>query len=750
MRVVLVSGIFPPDIGGPATHASNLREDLARRGHKVVVLTLCDGARGDKRSGLIRYPRNWPWPFRLAAVTAWLLRHRFDYDVVYATGLHPAAVAGARLARRPVLVKVVGDSAWERGARIGLTNKTFSEFQQSSEGGLRLRAMVWLQHWAIQSATRVTVPSEYLRRTVENWVGNRLEITVIPNGVLGAPPSVPPRHKGRELQAIFVGRLVPHKRVEVLVDAVAMSTGVKLEIIGEGPALPGIDHRIRELGLEARVGLRGALSHGEVLRHIADADLFVTASEYEGLPHVAIEALTCGTPVVAPDLGGLKEVLRDGVNGVLVSPSTGDAFAQALASLRDNNALVEHLAGNAARDGRYWRFEYCAQKIEALLKQLVRTQPRAVFLGKTWIPSPPGEDLKRKFEILGRHLNVTLVAVGPHPLQQIGSTTVIAFPLLRPKPLGSLVYYSLAPAVAFLLALGRRNCSIVCQSPFEALGVVLISRFFPQSARPGIVIEAHGHWHIAARLSGARARRIVAPLADRLTGWSLRRADRVRVVGRDTEGLVRREGYEGELDRFVAFSDFTLFVEPLPASPPKEPRVAFVGVFEDSKAIDVLLDAWKLVAESFPLARLLMAGDGPRLNRLRRRSSELRLNESAVFLGRLSAPEVRDLLDTCCCLVLPSRSEGHPRVVLEAMARARPVVGTDVGDVPNMVVHGRTGLIVPAEDTESLASAIIQLLRDRSKLRLMGEEGRRLMLERDPLMEFEGGIARLASWTDHH
>ena len=109
MRVVIVSGIFPPDIGGPATHSDDLRQELRERGHRVTVLTLWDGPCVSVRPGLIRFPRRWTWPVRQAAVASWLARHRDAYDTVYATGLHPAAVAGARLAGRPVVVKVVGD-----------------------------------------------------------------------------------------------------------------------------------------------------------------------------------------------------------------------------------------------------------------------------------------------------------------------------------------------------------------------------------------------------------------------------------------------------------------------------------------------------------------------------------------------------------------------------------------------------------------------------------------------------------------
>ena len=131
MRVVIVTGIFPPDIGGPATHASDLRDALLERGHQVVVLTLGEAADVTREPGLVRWPRSWPWPRRHAAVVRWIVANRRRIDAIYATGMHPAAVAGARLAGLPSVVKIVGDPVWERGRRQGLTEAEFEAFQRA-------------------------------------------------------------------------------------------------------------------------------------------------------------------------------------------------------------------------------------------------------------------------------------------------------------------------------------------------------------------------------------------------------------------------------------------------------------------------------------------------------------------------------------------------------------------------------------------------------------------------------------------
>ena len=187
----------------------------------------------DPGSDVVRFPRAWPWPLRMAAVSAWLVRNAMRYDVVYATGLQPAAVAGARLAGRPVVVKVVGDLAWERGRRLGLTRAGFDAFQDGRDRhDPRVRAMRWLQNLSLRGANEITAPSETLRRTIEGWLEGPTPVEIIANGV-----RTPPRRSRRAAAApfVYVGRLVPHKRVDRIVEAVASVEGARLEILGDGP-----------------------------------------------------------------------------------------------------------------------------------------------------------------------------------------------------------------------------------------------------------------------------------------------------------------------------------------------------------------------------------------------------------------------------------------------------------------------------------------------------------------------------------
>ena len=367
LRIVLVSGIYPPDIGGPATHIVDLAEELAERGHRPVVLTLTDQSGTLLQPGLTRFPRRWPWPVRGAAVVAWLVRRRRHYDIVYATGLQSEAVLGARLARRPVIVKVVGDPAWERGRRLRLTSQEFDEFQRSPANAVALRAMCRLRDWSVRTPTRVIAPSEFLARCVEDWRG-KADVTVIPNGVRTRHRVPPDALKTGPMERLLVvSRLAEHKRIDVVIEAVARTEGVRLEIVGDGPDHERLEALAQEIGVTSRVAFVGSVSHDEVMTRLAEADALVTASSYEGLPHVVIEALSAGTPVISSAAGGVPEVLGGGTGGVIVDPPTAAEFARILREIRDDPDRLQALRKGAWALGKDWQFSTCADRVESLL-----------------------------------------------------------------------------------------------------------------------------------------------------------------------------------------------------------------------------------------------------------------------------------------------------------------------------------------------------------------------------------------------
>ena len=349
MRALVVSGIWPPDPGGPASHAPALAQFLRDRGHGVEVVTTADAAPGPRdyavhwvdRSSSLRHAR-----------AAALVRSRAARaDVVYATSMIRRAALGASLARRPLVVKLVSDEAFERARRSGRFQGTLDEFQAADDA--RNRFLRATRDAALRRARHVFCPSAYLRRLAIGWGLDEERVSVLPNP---APevPSLPARESLREELGLeghvlgFAGRLGPQKSLDLALEALAHVPGVTLAIAGDGPDREALERRARELGHDGRARFLGSVPREGVLRLFRAADASLLSSSWENFPHTVVEALAVGTPVISTDVGGVSEVVRDGENGLLVPAGDAAALAAAIERFFADDALRERMVAAAA------------------------------------------------------------------------------------------------------------------------------------------------------------------------------------------------------------------------------------------------------------------------------------------------------------------------------------------------------------------------------------------------------------------
>ena len=252
-----------------------------------------------------------------------------------------------------------------------------------------------------------------------------------------------------------------------------------------------------------------------------------------------------------------------------------------------------------------------------------------------------------------------------------------------------------------------RPDAVLAQSAYEAAAALAARRLVGR--RTPVLVDVHGDWRTSTRLYGSPLRGMLSPLADRVSLAALHRADAVRTVSDYTTDLVRDEGIE-PADVFPAFMDLDPFLDetrPLPA----RPNGLFVGVLELYKNVDGLADSWRLAAPQVPAATLRIVGRGSRADVVERLVAEL--PEQTTWTPRLATTEVAGAMDESTVLVLPSRSEGMGRVVVEALLRGRPVVGTRVGGIRDLVRDGENGLLVDPGDAAALADALVRVLSDR-------------------------------------
>jgi glycosyltransferase involved in cell wall biosynthesis len=326
---------------------------------------------------------------------------------------------------------------------------------------------------------------------------------------------------------------------------------------------------------------------------------------------------------------------------------------------------------------------------------------RALLVGRTryvW-PVPP-----EKFDALRNELDIRVLGTSADGAAHHDATFTL---VPRLQLLDGVVFWIALPVRISRLLREFRPDAVVCQTAYEGAAALLARRIARLPAR--VVIEVHGDWRTATRLYGSPARRAISRVADAVAVAALRRADRVRTVSPFTASLVRELGVEPTAV-FPAYMDLEPFTR-TPTPLPPRPVALFVGVLERYKNIDGLADAWRRVEVD---ADLHIVGKGSR---------EQLVRDLGVRWDReLTHEQVAQALDDAWVLVLPSRSEGMGRVLVEAFLRGRGVIGSRAGSIPNLVQEDVTGVLV--DSTEELAAALARVLSDRELAERLGRAAR--------------------------
>jgi len=362
VKVLIVSGIWPPDVGGPASHAPEVAEFLLGRGHSVEVVTTADAPPVSRE-----YPVRWasrehaPGVRHLKAAALIHQRAR-DNDVVYSTGMLGRTALGCALARKPFVAKLTQDPAFERALRRGQFHGDPVQFQTSSAARL-LRAA---RDQELRRARHVVCPSAFLAGLVRGWGVPEDRISVLPNPTPPVPP-LPERARGERPLLAFAGRMTAPKALGVALEAVVQVPEVELALAGDGDERAALEARAHELGLDGRVRFLGPLPRAEVLALFRQADAALLSSSWENFPHTLVEALAVGTPAIATNVGGVAEIVTDGENGLLVAPGDPAALADAIRRFLSDDELRARLSAAAAPSAERFSPDRIYGRLEEIL-----------------------------------------------------------------------------------------------------------------------------------------------------------------------------------------------------------------------------------------------------------------------------------------------------------------------------------------------------------------------------------------------
>lgn len=370
MRILLTTGLYPPDIGGPATYSKFLADNLPRFGHSVEVLTF-----GDVR-------KYWPIVRHVVFLFKVIMRGR-RADVIYAqdtmsVGL-PSACANIFL-RKKFLVRVPGDHVWEQGtARFGITGPLDTFPLYGRNWAFPLTAMRFLQQFVVKSALRLVVPSRYMKTIVSKWGVSAKNVILIYNGVeelsnTGNKLVLRGLLKFQGKLILSAGRLVPWKGFSELIALMPRIRkdfpDARLLIVGSGPMLSALEAEAASLGLSDDIIFTGNLERDVLIRYIRASDVFVLNSRYEGLSHQLLEVMAVGVPAIATKVGGNVEVIEDGATGYLVKPGDADTLYKRVTLLLRDASERAKIVGAAKKRVKQFSEEKMVEETAALLKTL--------------------------------------------------------------------------------------------------------------------------------------------------------------------------------------------------------------------------------------------------------------------------------------------------------------------------------------------------------------------------------------------
>ena len=369
MKILIATGIYPPQIGGPATYAKLLYDELPKYGIDVDISTFSDYIDKPKIVSHFLYFME-------------LVRKAKDTDLIYA--LDPVSVGlpalfASQIRGKKFILRIAGDYAWEQGTqRFGVTDMLDDFAKSYDKYPWQVKLFKKIEKYVADGTEKIILPSEYLKSIVSTWGVDLQKMKVIYNGFHIEPLKETPSALRKKLYLsghviVSVGRLVLWKGMKDLIEIMPAILSVvpdaRLVIIGDGPEKNNLEETIKTLNLGDKVIFMGRLNQRELFRYVKAADLFVLNTSYEGFSHQIIETMALGTPIITTAVGGNLEIIRNNENGILVSPGAKEGLLEAITSLLLDPKRAEALSKTAKNDVARFTDEVMLSQISEELKK---------------------------------------------------------------------------------------------------------------------------------------------------------------------------------------------------------------------------------------------------------------------------------------------------------------------------------------------------------------------------------------------
>jgi glycosyltransferase involved in cell wall biosynthesis len=357
---------------------------------------------------------------------------------------------------------------------------------------------------------------------------------------------------------------------------------------------------------------------------------------------------------------------------------------------------------------------------------------RACFLGGARYGRPLDATNQKKFSAMESCGQIFVIGFA-YGLSPRVFTEHARFYLLPELPLPVLRYLELwigGSVLALWLILRHGVRIFVAQGPYEGFAVAVVKKIAGWlGCQIALVVEAHGDFEKSFFLErSVRFSKLYRFLMARAASFSLGQADLLRAISSSTRQQLERWAPGKTIIQFPAWTDIGAFllVGRRDKEEPEPRRILYVGVLTPLKGVHRLVNAFVPIAGEFSEARLVIVGRAQNKNYaevLRQQVCDLDLDDRVEFLHAMPQSELAMWMGNAAVLVLPSSSEGLGRVIVEAMAAGTPVIGSDVGGIPDVIEDHVSGFLVPPGNEEMLTERIRWILENPARARVMGRKG---------------------------
>jgi glycosyltransferase involved in cell wall biosynthesis len=365
MNATLVSGIYPPDIGGPATFIPQFAKELIGQGHNVSVVSLRSPKLSQRQFtdwDEFFISRNIPLPIRFPLTVLRIIRVARNSEVIFANGLHQEVAVANVFLRKRAVAKIVGDPVWERYVNRNKSSAeviSLEEFGLSSQKTLERKFLTW----SLNRYKGIITPGRSLEALIRAW-GVSIPIHYLPNGTSRTNLN---RVSQVKYDFVVVNRLVKWKNVDQAIRAIS-GTNFRLAVVGHGPELSNLSELAARN--QAKVEFLGNLSQDEVEQVMTQSTAFCLLSSYEGMSFSLLRAMMLGKPIIVSNIPANTDVIDHNVTGIIVDASDLIQIQEAFRQIMTGSQLSQKLGRNASKKAqKLYDLELVLKKTTQILTQ---------------------------------------------------------------------------------------------------------------------------------------------------------------------------------------------------------------------------------------------------------------------------------------------------------------------------------------------------------------------------------------------